>query len=260
MLEAAVLTVLPAAVAFAAAMDICQTTVEDPPLPQRRWGLIRADLFRTNSTASDSELVNLQTAVLVDYGNAGNAPRANATLAALATKSARDASDPGFMEVVGPPSWQDVRVAPLRYDFPSCPSPSTDAVNSASLQLALRAPTNAVGIRFRHTFFAAEFPELAERLSPPPVAVGGDGDTVQAASISAGGGYTVSGTSVTRFVFDLSDWRRSAWVVPLGASGHPGSPHYADQSAAWAAVRCGSGRGGSMGRASRGTCCRGAHC
>jgi penicillin G amidase len=42
---------------------------------------------------------------------------------------------------------------------------------------------------------------------------------------------------VTRFVFDLSDWQRSAWVVPLGASGHPGSPHYADQTATWAAVQ-----------------------
>jgi len=60
---------------------------------------------------------------------------------------------------------------------------------------------------------------------------------VQAASISAGGGYTVGGTAVTRFVFDLSDWQRSAWVVPLGASGHPGSPHYADQIATWAAVQ-----------------------
>ena len=83
----------------------------------------------------------------------------------------------------------------------------------------------------------AEFPELAERLNPPAVATGGDGDTVQAASISAAGGYTVGGTAVTRFVFDLSDWQRSAWVVPLGASGHPGSPHYADQTATWAAVQ-----------------------
>jgi penicillin G amidase len=83
----------------------------------------------------------------------------------------------------------------------------------------------------------SEFPALAEWLNPPAVATGGDGDTVQAASISAGGGYTVGGTAVTRFVFDLHDWQRSAWVVPLGASGHPGSPHYADQTATWAAVQ-----------------------
>jgi penicillin amidase len=44
----------------------------------------------------------------------------------------------------------------------------------------------------------------------------------------------VGSSSVARFVFDLSDWQRSAWVVPLGASGQPGSPHYADQAGSWA--------------------------
>jgi penicillin amidase len=79
------------------------------------------------------------------------------------------------------------------------------------------------------------FPESAALLNPPAVPTGGDGDTVQAASISAGTGYAVGGTSVARFIFDLSDWQRCAWVVPLGASGHPGSAHYADQAPAWGA-------------------------
>ena len=42
--------------------------------------------------------------------------------------------------------------------------------------------------------------------------------------------------SVNRYVHDPSDWRNSRWVVPLGASGHPGSPHYADQAELWAGV------------------------
>jgi penicillin G amidase len=84
---------------------------------------------------------------------------------------------------------------------------------------------------------AAMFPEWAEWLNPPVIPTGGDGDTVQAATISTATGYTVGGTSIARFVFDLHDWQRSAWVVPLGASGHPGSPHYADQAATWAAVQ-----------------------
>ena len=57
----------------------------------------------------------------------------------------------------------------------------------------------------------------------------------QAASIGAGTGYAVGGTSVARLLFDLSDWQRCVWVVPLGASGHPGSVHYADQAPAWGA-------------------------
>ena len=68
------------------------------------------------------------------------------------------------------------------------------------------------------------------------VAVGGDGDTVQAASYIPGAGFGLSSTSVARYVFDLGDWERSAWVVPLGSSGHPGSPHYADQARAWGEV------------------------
>jgi penicillin amidase len=88
----------------------------------------------------------------------------------------------------------------------------------------------------QHTL-SGSFPELARLLDPPSQPMGGDGDTVQAASYIAGSGYGVTSTSVARYVFDLGDWERSAWVVPLGASGHPGSPHYADQASAWADVR-----------------------
>lgn len=84
---------------------------------------------------------------------------------------------------------------------------------------------------------AAAFPAAAARLNPPAVAIGGDGDTVQAASFIAAAGYGLTSTSVARYVFDLGDWEQSAWVVPLGASGHPGSPHYADQAPAWAECR-----------------------
>jgi penicillin amidase len=81
------------------------------------------------------------------------------------------------------------------------------------------------------------FPEQAEALNPPAVAIGGDGDTVQAAATFPGQSFHVNGTSVARYAFDLADWDNSRWVVPLGASGHPASPHYADQAADWSALR-----------------------
>ena len=81
------------------------------------------------------------------------------------------------------------------------------------------------------------FPEAAVILDPPSVAVGGDGDTVQASTFVAGAGYGVTAGSVARYVFDLGDWNASAWVVPLGASGHASSPHYADQVQDWGDVR-----------------------
>lgn len=86
---------------------------------------------------------------------------------------------------------------------------------------------------------AAAFPELATLLNPPSVGVGGDADTPQAGGYGGieGNSFTVMGTSVARYVFDLADWDRSGWIVPLGSSGHPGSVHYADQLTDWSEQR-----------------------
>jgi penicillin amidase len=81
------------------------------------------------------------------------------------------------------------------------------------------------------------WPELAPALDPPSLPMGGDGDTVQAAVFVPGAGHWLSLTSVARYVFDLGDWERSQWIIPLGASGHPGSSHFADQAGDWAEVR-----------------------
>lgn len=86
---------------------------------------------------------------------------------------------------------------------------------------------------------AGAWPELAAQLNPPSVGAGGDGDTPQAASFAGltGTGFALTATSVARYCFDLADWEQSGWVIPLGASGHPGSPHFANQVEAWRQVR-----------------------
>ena len=75
------------------------------------------------------------------------------------------------------------------------------------------------------------FPEYSSILNPPSVAMGGDSDTPQQ------GGYLdnfeVNSVSVNRYIHDTSDWKKSRWIVPLGSSGHPGSPHFSDQSKLW---------------------------
>jgi penicillin G amidase len=83
---------------------------------------------------------------------------------------------------------------------------------------------------------SSAFPGLAQLLDPPAIPMSGDGDTPLAGSYSPADFATVRGLSVARYAFDLSDWGNSLWAVPLGASGHPGSPHYADQSGAWRQV------------------------
>jgi penicillin amidase len=81
------------------------------------------------------------------------------------------------------------------------------------------------------------FPASAALLDPPTVAAGGDGDTPQQGGYSTVDRFVLTSLSVNRYIHDPSDWRRSRWIVPLGASGHPGSPHYADQAELWADVQ-----------------------
>ena len=80
------------------------------------------------------------------------------------------------------------------------------------------------------------FPDAAPLLDPPALATHGDGDTPLAGAYSLADRFVATVMSVNRYLHDPSDWRNSRWIVPLGASGHPGSPHYADQAGRWADV------------------------
>jgi penicillin amidase len=81
----------------------------------------------------------------------------------------------------------------------------------------------------------ARFPQQAPALDPPSVGVGGDGDTVQAASYiySDQPGFPIVSLSVYRQVVDLGDIAHGSFVIPGGVSGDPTSPHYASQLEAW---------------------------
>jgi len=90
--------------------------------------------------------------------------------------------------------------------------------------------------RPKHTLSAA-FPEMSDLLDPPPIPTSGDGETPLAGSYAPADFATVGGLSVLRYSFDLADWEKSLWAVPLGSSGHPGSKHYHDQSETWRQVQ-----------------------
>ena len=89
--------------------------------------------------------------------------------------------------------------------------------------------------RPRHPL-SSVFPELAELLDPPTIPAGGDSDTPQQGAFSVTDRFVLVGMSVNRYIHDPSDWRQSRWIVPLGASGHPASPHFADQAELWSDV------------------------
>ena len=91
------------------------------------------------------------------------------------------------------------------------------------------------GTRPRHPLSGA-FPDCAALLDPPALSTHGDADTPLAGAYSMTERFAATVMSVNRYIHDPSDWKNSRWIVPLGASGHPGSAHYADQARLWADV------------------------
>ena len=76
--------------------------------------------------------------------------------------------------------------------------------------------------------------DLDALLAAPAAALGGDLDCVFATGSPIGIFDMVIVGSTARYVFDLADRDAGGWIVPLGASGHPASPHFADQHQRWA--------------------------
>ena len=77
------------------------------------------------------------------------------------------------------------------------------------------------------------FPNLSDSLNPPSISINGDGDTPHAGFFAPSEPFNIIATSVARYYFDLSDWNKCQWIVPLGSSGHPGSEHYFNQMKIW---------------------------
>ncbi len=73
--------------------------------------------------------------------------------------------------------------------------------------------------------------DLVRRTSGP---VGGGSDCVMAMNQVGGVTTDALSGSTARYVWDLSNRDNSRWIAPLGACGHPASPHFADQTDDWA--------------------------
>lgn len=69
-----------------------------------------------------------------------------------------------------------------------------------------------------------------------PAPVAGNNETVRCTGGSPGVAPTAYRGSVARYVWDLADRAGSRWGVPFGADGRPGTPHFDDQHATWAAA------------------------
>ncbi|WP_262283693.1 penicillin acylase family protein [Micromonospora sp. MA102] len=114
-----------------------------------------------------------------------------------------------------------------------------DAVATAALaEVAAAGPAPAWGARHRlHPVHLGAAPEVDTAVAAmrERVTLGGDTDCVLATSSVPGVSDACWRGPVARYVWDLTDRSRSRWVVPFGASGRAGDPHFDDQLPRWAA-------------------------
>ncbi|MFO7567327.1 MAG: choice-of-anchor L domain-containing protein [Enhygromyxa sp.] len=153
---------------YAAAMDLCQTTSEDAPLPSRTWGVISAKFSLANG---ESMPLSLQRSIRGEFGEAIG-PSGGESLVVLSTGSAAapGQTQPNYAPfepgqdlgttVLAPADW----IVANGGEFPaSCagvnPTMGFQANDSVMLTLRVRVPTNARSFTTRMFFFTAEYPE-----------------------------------------------------------------------------------------------------
>jgi hypothetical protein len=157
----------------ARAMDICQIAEADPPLAERKWGLIGAEYRLANgdvpSPSAQDNMANWQAAVLADYGTGGIVPLAGTTMLGLSTGRMRDRGDPGFVATTPGTTFESSSTPPsvfLGAHGGSLPGSSgcsgnctggDGANDSVSLRLQIRVPTNAASFAFRYRYFSVSY-------------------------------------------------------------------------------------------------------
>ncbi|WP_205474353.1 penicillin acylase family protein [Nocardioides sp. SYSU D00038] len=113
---------------------------------------------------------------------------------------------------------------------------AAEALAEASERLEQTSTWGEVHVlRVVHAFETTLSPHPALEL--PDVGVSGDHDCVRCAGSVPGVTDACVRGSVARYVWDLADRTAGGWVVPLGASGDPRSPHHHDQLGLWAEAR-----------------------
>lgn len=81
-------------------------------------------------------------------------------------------------------------------------------------------------VRFFHPLASAPF--IGQQFTIPPFPQDGSGGVL--ATVNVGAGVSM------RFIADAGNWDRTQQGIPLGQSGEPSNPHWADQLADWRAV------------------------
>ncbi|MEU3176060.1 MULTISPECIES: penicillin acylase family protein [unclassified Streptomyces] len=109
------------------------------------------------------------------------------------------------------------------------------AVRAALEEVAARHPAGTPGGTWGDTHRLAPWRALPPTTPYDEPALSGDHDCVLCTSSVPGLTDLAARGPAARYVWDLARREDSRWVVPLGASGVPGSPHHRDQLPLWLA-------------------------
>ncbi len=158
---------------MAQAMELCQYTTQNEPLKTRKWGVIAADFVLPDGTApaaaQATNIADLQTGILLDFGTAGILPQKGNTMAGMSNGRMRDEDDAGYANPNPGSKFNFPGVPPALYlaqhggKLPSslgcsgaCPSGS-GANDGVNLKLKIRVPTNALSFSYQFRFLSAEY-------------------------------------------------------------------------------------------------------
>jgi hypothetical protein len=148
------------------AIDICQFTTAGATGVNKKWGAILAQSALTSADELAAAPQDIQVGVLNNYGP-NVLPQKGSTMAALSSGTARDATDPGWVQPnVGwqlgnsgnPPADYLAANGGVLQTAPGCPNGS-GAYDSVNMKVAIRVPTNALSFKFNFKFYSSEYPE-----------------------------------------------------------------------------------------------------
>ncbi|MFO7567494.1 MAG: choice-of-anchor L domain-containing protein [Enhygromyxa sp.] len=152
---------------YAKAIDLCQFTEEDPPLAEKKWGVINSWLRLANDDGDPSEW---SRSIRPEYGDV-IMPQNGQHLAVFSSGSASYPGAPFPTFWAFQPGVTTGTTSPAPADWlaanggsfpnaPGCPSAgSTTAYNPIMYKVRIRVPTNANSFSVKMYFFSAEYPE-----------------------------------------------------------------------------------------------------
>jgi hypothetical protein len=153
--------------AYAQAIDLCQTSTENPLLPQRKWGVISGQFLLADGTGTPAPAA-FSRSIRQSFG--ANTTQFGSSFAVLSTgrAAATGQMNPNFA------SFQPGQIMGTQSAFPSdwlaangntlptvtgCPAPGPNALDPIMLKLRIRVPTNAHSFSVSTRMFSAEYPE-----------------------------------------------------------------------------------------------------